>query len=258
MDLSQYFAYLASFLSVGSFVIIDLFAATTNAFNGALLAQRPDYYKNRGWTIVGIILMALFGGIGGGVSRDVLLNNVPSAFENPWYIILCILAGALAMLIAYNRGQKFREGFYQIATSFSLPWYAAIGVAAGIAAGLPWIASIALGVIGPTAGRFLIDITAGKAAKQFVRGEWFVGTAILTSFTYLVCAQTLGLSQYPATLIAFVFGFVFRLIALSIPLEEPMPRIPANYVGRLAKRVNLKQRLSKDWDPLDEYEEVPG
>lgn len=254
MNISEYFNYLISFLVVGSFGIIDLIAATTNAFNGALLAQRPDYYKDRGWTIVGIILMAIFGGIGGGVSRDVLLNKIPSALENPWYLILCVLAGAIAMLLAYNKGQKFREGFYQFMTAFSLPWYAAIGVAAGISAGLPWIASIAIGIVGPTAGRFLIDITAGKAAKQFVRGEWFVGTAIITSFTYLVCAQTIGLSQWPATLIAFVVGFSFRLIALYIPLEEPMPRIPAHYIGRLTKRVNLKQRLSKDWDPLDEYE----
>ena len=41
MDLQSYFAYLASFLAVGSFVFIDLIAATTNALNGALLSQRP-------------------------------------------------------------------------------------------------------------------------------------------------------------------------------------------------------------------------
>ena len=65
MDLQLYFAYLVSFLSVGSFVIIDLIAATTNALNGALLAQRPDYYRGRQWTVVGIIILAIFGGIGG-------------------------------------------------------------------------------------------------------------------------------------------------------------------------------------------------
>ena len=244
---------LLSYLSVGSFVIIDLIAATTNAFNGGLLAQRPDYYKDRGWTVVGIILMAIFGGIGGGVSRDVLLNKIPGALENPWYLILCVLAGAISMLIAYNRGQKFREGFYQIMTSFSLPWYAAIGVAAGISAGLPWIGSILIGVVGPTAGRFLIDITAGHSAKQFIRGEWFVGTAVLTSFVYLICASNLGMGQWPATLIAFGVGFVFRLFALAFLWEEPLPRIPPQYVGRLAKRVGLKERFRPDWNPLDEY-----
>jgi uncharacterized membrane protein YeiH len=257
MDLQAYFSYLASFLvgSAGSFLVIDLIAATTNALNGALLAQRPDYYKNKGWTVVGIILMGVFGGIGGGTTRDILLNKIPSALENPWYLILCILAGAVAMLVAYSRGQKFREGFYQVMTSFSLPWYAAIGVAAGLSAGLPYIACILLGVVGPTAGRFLIDITAGKAAKQFVRGEWFVGTAIITSLVYLICAAYLGLAQWPATLIALAIGFSFRMAAIYFLWEEPLPRVPPEYVGRLARRFNLKQRFSKDWNPLDEFEE---
>ncbi len=44
--------------------------------NGALLARRPDHDEN--FTIVGIILMALLMGIGGGLTRDVLLNQVPA------------------------------------------------------------------------------------------------------------------------------------------------------------------------------------
>jgi uncharacterized membrane protein YeiH len=48
----------------GEFTTIDLIAATTNALNGAILARRPDHYKN--FTVVGILLMALLGGIGGG------------------------------------------------------------------------------------------------------------------------------------------------------------------------------------------------
>ena len=96
----DYFAYLASFITVGSFVVIDLIAATTNALNGAFLVQRPDYYKGRQWTVVGVLMLAIFGGIGGGVSRDVLLNKIPGALTNPWYLILCVVAGIAGLLIA--------------------------------------------------------------------------------------------------------------------------------------------------------------
>jgi uncharacterized membrane protein YeiH len=249
MDLSVYLAYLASFITVGSFVIIDLIAATTNALNGALLAQRPDYYRGRQWSIVGILLLAIFGGIGGGVSRDVLLNQVPGALTNPWYLILCVLAGLVAMFISYKSGQKFRESFYQFMTAFSLPWYACIGVQAALNAGLPDIGAVAIGVVGPTAGRFLIDITAEKSAKQFIRGEWFVGTAVLTSVTYLICARYLGLTIYPATLISFAVGFFFRLAALWFAWEEPLPRLPAHVVGEVAKRESLKEKMAPDWEP---------
>jgi len=49
----------------GQATFVDLIAATTNALNGALLARRPDHYRN--YTFVGIILMAIIGGIAGGV-----------------------------------------------------------------------------------------------------------------------------------------------------------------------------------------------
>jgi hypothetical protein len=65
----------------GDFTAVDLIAATTNALNGALLARRPDHCRN--FTVVGIVLMALLGGIGGGATRDVLVNEVPAAFTNP-------------------------------------------------------------------------------------------------------------------------------------------------------------------------------
>lgn len=247
--MENYPTYLTSFLSIGSFVIIDLIAATTNALNGALLSQRPDYYKGRQWTIVGILLLAIFGGIGGGVSRDLLLNKIPGALTNPWYLILCLLAGILGMLISYKSGQKFRETFYQFMTAFSLPWYAAIGVNAALSAGLPNIAAIAIGVIGPTAGRFLIDVTAGHSAKQFIRGEWFVGTAVLTASVYLVCAKYLGLSAWPATLISFVVGFSFRTTALWFAWEEPLPKLPKAVMGEVTRRDSLKEKMQPDWEP---------
>ncbi len=134
-------------------------------------------------------------------------------------------------------------------TAFSLPWYAAIGVNAALSAGLPDIGAIAIGVVGPTAGRFLIDLTAEKSAKQFVRGEWFVGTAVLTSVVYLVLYKYLALTVWPATLIAFAVGFIFRVAAIWFGWEEPLPRIPADVKGEVEKRDTLKEKMQPDWEP---------
>jgi uncharacterized membrane protein YeiH len=165
MDLQSYLAYLASFLTVGNFVIIDLIAATTNALNGALLAQRPDYYRGKQWTVVGIIIMAIFGGIGGGTTRDII---------------------------------------------------------------------------------------AGKSTKQFIRGEWFVGTAVLTSVIYVICYKYLQLPIWPSTLISFAIGFVFRVVALWRAWEEPMPWfIPAHVMGVINRRAALKEKMQPGWEEPD-------
>ena len=217
MDLSAF-----GDITLGNFTIIDLIAATTNAFNGAILARQPSHYRK--YTVVGILLLAIFGGIGGGVSRDVLLNDIPSALTNPLYLILCAVAGFLALRISGRLDAARTTRLFDFMSAFSLPWYAAVGCNKALEADLPYLACILIGVIGPTAGRFLIDITSGVTPQHFVRGEWFVGTAVLTSVVYLVAEAGFGLTIWPATLIAFVFGFTFRVLARRLHWEEPLPR----------------------------------
>ena len=231
-----------SYFHLGNFLIIDLIAASTNALNGALLARNPTHYRGNYWTVIGILLLAIFGGIGGGVMRDILLARVPAALVNPWYLFLCLIAGTVGIAAAYNRGQQFRERTFQLMTSFSLPWYAAIGVHAGLEAQIPMLGAIFLGIVGPTAGRFLIDITSRVPAKQFVRGEWFVGTAVLTSVVFLICAQFLGLSVWPSTLISVALGFGFRVTAVWQGWEEPMPKMPPELIEGLPEREAFRQK----------------
>ena len=211
----------------GSFTTVDLIAASTNSLNGALLARRPDHYKQ--FTAVGIILMALLGGLGGGITRDVLLAKVPSALTNPAYITLALLFGLIGYFLAYGEGQLFREGFFQFMTAFSLPWYAIVGAQAGATAALPVLGCLLLALVGPTAGRYYIDITSGKTAKQFIRSEWFIGTALLTGLVWILVYWA-GVGTWWAAGIAFVIGFIFRLLAMFYGWEEPMPREPKGVV----------------------------
>jgi uncharacterized membrane protein YeiH len=208
----------------GSFTAINLIAATTNALNGALLARRPDHYKN--FTIVGILLMALLGGIGGGVTRDVLLNQIPGAFLNPAYILLCLAAGVVGYRIAFAKGELFREGLFQFMTSFSLPWYAIVGAQAAEKAHLPILGVLAMAVIASTAGRWLIDVSSGVPPKQFIRSEWFVTIAALTGAVWLIC-DAAGLSTWWSVGVSFVIGFTVRVIALYRGWEEPLAKEPA-------------------------------
>ena len=211
----------------GGVTTIDLVTASTNALNGALLCRRPDHYKN--WTVVGVLLMAVLGGVGGGVTRDVLVNKVPAALTNPAYLTLCVAAGIIGYWIAYSEGQLFREGVFQFMTSFSLPWYAIVGAEVGVQAGLPIWGSLTLAVVGPTAGRWLIDVSSGVPPKQFVRGEWFVAIAALTGLVWIVLNAS-GLtawSGWAAYLLAFAIGSSVRLIALYRAWEEPLAKEPA-------------------------------
>jgi uncharacterized membrane protein YeiH len=228
----------------GDLTTIDLIAASTNALNGALLCRRPDHFKN--YTVVGVILMALLGGIGGGVTRDVLANEVPAALTNPAYIVLCVLFGVVGYQLAYAKGQLFREGLFQFMTSFSLPWYAIVGAAKGVDIGLPILGCVALGVVGPTAGRWLIDVSSNVSPKQFIQGEWFVTIAAATALLwYLLDAWGVdGWDGWLAYLIAFAFGFTVRLLALYRAWEEPLAKEPEGVYRHSDGRPMLGRKLS--------------
>ena len=224
----------------GNLTTIDLIAASTNALNGALLARRPDHFKN--FTIVGIIGMALLGGLGGGITRDVLLGQVPSALTNPAYITLALAFGLVGYMLAYEQGQLFREGLFQFMTSFSLPWYAVVGAQKGIENGIPVLGAIALAVVGPTAGRWYIDVSSGVTPKQFIRGEWFVTIAAFTGAVWILVYWA-GASTWVAAGVAFVLGYVVRVAALWYAWEEPLAKEPTGVYQHSDGRPLLGRKL---------------
>ena len=91
-------------------------------------------------------------------------------------------------------------------TSFSLPWYAIVGAQKGVGQGIPILGCILLAVVGPTAGRWYIDLSSGVTPKQFIRGEWFVTIAAMTGLIWIL--DVLGDRN---TWIALGVAFVIRL-----------------------------------------------
>ena len=111
-----------------SFPNVDLFSAGVNALYGVLVARNPSH--NRGYSVAGLLIMAFFGGIGGGVSRDLLLNEIPAPLFNPMYLVVCVLMGLLGLAIyryAERREEEFRTRTLAFFKSFSLPWFAILG-----------------------------------------------------------------------------------------------------------------------------------
>lgn len=235
---------LISKFGFGTLTLVDyisLIAATTNAFNGALLARRPDHYKH--FTVIGVVILAYAGGIGGGIVRDILVNKIPSPLINPWYIILCLLAAALALLIDYNSAQRFKDGLFQFMTAFTLPWYAIVGAQAALAAHLGYAAAVLIGIIATTAGRWIIDSACLVVPKQLVRGEFWVTAAGLTAIAYIVSSEVAGLSVITSTVIAFFVGFGFRLTSQALGWEEWEPWEPAPLTEGEKQRKTLGEGL---------------
>jgi hypothetical protein len=152
-----------------------------------------------------------------------------------------LASGFLGYLLAFGKGQLFREGLFQFMLWLSLPFYAIVGAQKGVAVGLPIVGVLALAVGGPDHG-LSVDVCSGVPPKQFIRGEWFVATAMLTGAVWLGC-DALKLGTSVCVGIAFVIGYTFRVIALYRAWEEPLASEPTGVYRHDDGRPMLGRKL---------------
>jgi len=217
-------------MNLPSFPNVDLFSAGINALYGVLVARQPSH--DRGYTAVGLLIMAYFGGIGGGVTRDVLLNDIPSPLQDPSYLFVCLLAGLLGLAIyryAASREERFRTRTLAYFKSFTLPWFAILGAHKALEHHLGIWTAIVIGLIATTAGGVFIDLFSGVTPEIVRPSEQLVTAGLLAStvYTLLAVQEIKSLSFFPVTLIAVLVSFVFRVLAVRehwpsiVPVAAP-------------------------------------
>ena len=200
-----------------SFPNVDLFSAAVNALNGAVVAQNRSH--NRGYTAAGILIMGFFGGIGGGVSRDLLLNQIPAPLKDWRYFVVCFAMGLLGMAIYRfipSTEETFHTRLREYLKSFSLPWFAILGAHKALEQGLGFWGAVLVGLIATTAGGVLIDLFS-RITPVVVRADnQHATTAVLASTVYILLAQHFKNSNFffPITLVAVAVAFTFRVLAV--------------------------------------------
>jgi uncharacterized membrane protein YeiH len=217
-------------MNLPSFPHVDMFSAGVNSLYGMLVARQPSH--NRGYTAVGLLIMAFFGGIGGGVARDVLLNEIPSPIKDPYYLLVCLLMGLLGLAIYYWAGdmeERFRKRFLAFFKSFTLPWFAILGAHKALDHNLGIWSAIVIGLIATTAGGVFIDLFSGVTPEIVRPAEQLVTTAVLASTVYVLLALATKSDPhfFPVTLIVVLVSFTFRVFAVRdhwpsiVPLDVP-------------------------------------
>jgi len=217
-------------MDLPSFPHVDQFSAGINALNGVLVARNPSH--NRGYTLAGLLIMSFFGGIGGGVTRDVLLSEIPSPLKDPTYFYVCLLMGLLGLAIyrfLESREERFRTRTLAYFKSFTLPWFAILGAHKALDHNLGIYAAILIGLAATTAGGVLIDLFSGVTPEIVRPSEQLVTTAALASTIYTLIAVHFKESNafFPITLISVLVAFIFRVFAVRdhwpsiVPLAAP-------------------------------------
>lgn len=164
------------------FSVVEFSGVAAGALAGALEARRNRTYH---YDLIGVLGLAVITALGGGITRDTLIQKGPPlAFMDVRYMLVALATGCFALLFG-SRAGKWVDRFIWFADAASLGLFSVAGVSRALNAGLPVLPALMLGLITAVGGGCLRDVLMGRTPKVFERGEPYAIAALLSVLVFL-------------------------------------------------------------------------
>jgi uncharacterized membrane protein YeiH len=187
------------------FSLVDFLAVLVGAFGGALAAVRDTRYK---YDLVGVTGLALASALGGGITRDLILQKGPPlAFADARYLITALAGAVIGMVFAQKIGKNTERAVFAVA-----------GSTRALNNGMTILPAFLLGVTTAVGGGCIRDVLSGRTPKIFERGELYAIAAAFGAAMFLLC-DALKLPREASTIAGSLCGFGLRLLALRYHWE---------------------------------------
>ena len=186
--------------------------------------------------LLGVIVLSTAVGVGGGMTRDVLLDMTPPfALQSPAYLLVTTLAGLCVFFFAQRIATSWRLILF--VDSVGLGLFAAVGAEKAFVAGLGPVGIMVIATIASVGGGVLRDIFTREIPSIFT--EDIYATAALTGglvYWLLQWTNAPGRLPFYATM---SYVFILRLIVmrfnLGLPKTRKMPLSPSQIAERNKK-----------------------
>jgi uncharacterized membrane protein YeiH len=192
------------------------------AISGAVVAARKDM------DIFGINLLAMATATGGGLIRDLIINNTPPAmFVNPMYTIITLITANIAFLVMYFK-KPVPKGISPLYDK-SLFWLDTLGLAAftvdGTFTGInsPYADNMFLvaflGVVTGIGGGIMRDVFADKVPYVLVKHVYAIACIAGSIVTVVLWKYTAN--EVLCTLAGFFTIVIMRWLAMHFEWNLP-------------------------------------
>lgn len=158
--------------------LVDFAGTFAFAVSGIRLASA----KNFDW--FGAYVVGLVTAIGGGTTRDLLLNTTPFWMQQPSYLIITGLA-LIAVILMGKRMQLFNNAFF-IFDTIGLGLFVVVGIERSIEAGFPFWVTIVMGMITGSVGGILRDILINEVPLIF-RKDIYALACVAGGIVFYIC-----------------------------------------------------------------------
>lgn len=185
----------------------DLLGVAVFAVSGALAAVRKRL------DLLGVAVIAMVTAIGGGTTRDLLLDRPVFWATQPRYLYV-ILAAALSTVI-WTRRLRPPDRALAVADALGLALFAISGAQIAERAGLPGIVCVIMGTITGVAGGMIRDVLTTEIPMVIRRGQIYATAAIAGIVVYMVLRRGLDVKEPIADLIGMALIAGLRISAIA-------------------------------------------
>lgn len=193
----------------------DLLAVAVGSLQGALFAAQ---FRDRRLDLLGVAIIGIVTGFGGGIIRDLLLSEVPAALESNWYLPVATASALVGMLLE----RLFHRMRHLITAldALTIGLFGAIGTTKALAAGLPEVPAIFVGVVSAVGGSILRDLLLNVPIALMSVGSLYAVAALLGA-TSLVVFVAIGGGITLGAVVCVLLTFVVRVLAVLFKWSLP-------------------------------------
>lgn len=185
------------------FRAVDLVGVFCNGVIGGRIARSMRF------DAVGFAVLAIISALGGGMIRDMLLNTVPIALTDPFYLGTALAGAGVAFL--WKLDSLWSHRAILLADGLVLGCWAATGASKALLLGFGFMPALMLGMLTAIGGSMVRDVATGTIPRVF-GGNTLYATPAAAATLIQIAAQRAGFPSLGMGL-AMVGGLVFVLVA---------------------------------------------
>lgn len=197
---------------------LDLAAVAIGAIQGAMFAAR---LTERRIDLLGVALIGVVVGLGGGLMRDLLLNQLPAAMASNWYLPIATAAALLGM--ALLRVFTKLNGLIIALDAVTIGLFGAIGTSKALAYGVPVVPAVFVGVLSAVGGSILRDVALNLPIALMHVGSLYA-IAATAGTVLLVVLVALGVNVVVAATACVIVTTLTRLGSVRFGWSLPEQR----------------------------------
>jgi uncharacterized membrane protein YeiH len=208
---------------------VDLAAIVIGALTGGLLAARE------GFAVSGVLLLAVSGGLGGGLIRDILLGDLPPvALTNQAYLPTVAITAAVTFF--FSGWLSRLTALLVVLDAVTLGFFTVIGAQKAQLVGLPNASVVFIGTATAVGGAVIRDVLLAQRADIIQPGPYNAVAALIGASALTVLAGPLGLEPLPVAVSVIVLVASLRVLSVwrgwAAPVAVDLPRRTRDRLGR--------------------------